>query len=607
MDVTGVRMLALLALLPIASMLLLVMGFTRRGICLRSSFLAAAIAWGVILTAFTEVLSLFNLLNVTWLSILWGATAIALACAVFRGPNPQPVKPDYNLPAFLIFLGGAVGSIVILTGITALVAPPNNWDSMTYHMSRVMHWMQNRSVAHYPTHILRQIELNPWAEFAIANFQILSGGDRLANLVQWFSMVGCITGVTLIAGKLGADRKGEVFAAVVAATIPMGILQASSSQNDYVVSFWLVCFVYFGFLFKEKPGWSSALALGGSLGLAVLTKATAYLYAFPFLVWFTLSSLKSSKSRAVTYGALILIVVMALNAGHYARNYATFGNILSSGDTRYSNEAHTVGSLISNASRNIALHMVTPFDAVNDLTMSGFRWLHTTLSLDINDPRTTWPGQRFAFNKPSIHEDRTGNLLHALLICASLVLVLSRKKIRQKPDMLPYVLSLMIAFALFCFYLKWQEWGNRLHLPLFVLWSPIIASAFAEIGHVWIAKIVMAILVICSLPYLLCNESRPLMSHSEKPSIFGAARIDQYFINNPGLERDYYGIAQHLKSIGCNNIALQAGIDTWEYPLWMLIQQESHQMPRIEHINVTNKSGNIPIKDFYYCIVVSID
>src|SRR5262249_2538151 len=127
-------------------------------------------------------------------------------------------------------LNGLLAGVVIIaatTGFIALVAPPNTWDSLTYHMSRVMHWAQNRSVSHYPTHIQRQLHHTPWAEFAILHLQLLSGNDRFANTVQWFAMLGSVTGVSLIAKQVGADARGQIFSAVIAATIPMGILQAS--------------------------------------------------------------------------------------------------------------------------------------------------------------------------------------------------------------------------------------------------------------------------------------------------------------------------------------------------------------------------------------------
>src|SRR5437764_14297858 len=107
---------------------------------------------------------------------------------------------------------------------------------MMYHLARVSHWQQDASLAPYPTHILRQLYLQPGAEFVLLQLQILSGGDRLAGLVQWASMVGVLVGTSLLARDLGAHRPGALAASIVAASLPIGILEATSTQNDYVVA-----------------------------------------------------------------------------------------------------------------------------------------------------------------------------------------------------------------------------------------------------------------------------------------------------------------------------------------------------------------------------------
>ena len=258
-----------------------------RGHRWREALLAGAIVWGVLVAAFTEGLSLFGLLTWPWLVALWGlATATASAVLVLtragfsvgggsdltpspfplgkgsRRSNRQPllqreaaavrlslsawwrggrgVRPS-RLPERMVVLSiCGLGAIVVIAGLTAIVAPPNTYDSMTYHLPRVMHWIQNQSVAHYPTHIPRQLHFPPGAEFILTHLHILAGNDRLLNLVQWIGMVGSIIGVSLLAQRLGAAGAGQVLASVVAATLPMGMLQASSTQNDYVVTFWLV-------------------------------------------------------------------------------------------------------------------------------------------------------------------------------------------------------------------------------------------------------------------------------------------------------------------------------------------------------------------------------
>ena len=388
----------------LASWFFLLEVLRQRGLRLRRAFLITSFVWGTAVTILTEGLSLFNQLNYTSLLTCWITLLIPLFYLYFSGRrlHKQSLLEDCLRENKAILLSIAI--ILFSTFCIAVIAPPNNNDSMTYHMSRVMHWIQNNSVAHYPTNILRQIELNPWAEFAITHLQILSGGDYLANLVQWFCMVGSILGITLIAEKLGASNRVQMIAALVTATIPMGILQSSSTQNDLVVSFWLVCLAYFCMQFNEKPCWSYAVAVGSSLGLSLLTKGTAYLFASPLIIWLAISSLKSIKQNALKFLVFIMLSASLLNIGHYIRNYETFGNILSSGESKYTNDSYGIATLASNIIRNIALEMSSQSVRVNQAVESGANVLHTLMGLDINDSGTTWGSEKFELNG-TISED----------------------------------------------------------------------------------------------------------------------------------------------------------------------------------------------------------
>ena len=126
----------------------------------------------------------------------------------------------------------------------AWIAPPNNVDSLLYHMSRIMHWAQNGSLEHYATGYHHQLLTPPWAELANLHLRTLWGSDRPANLVQWFSMVGSVVIASGVGELLGLRRKGQLLTGIFVASIPMGILQATSTQNDYVVTFWAVCSAY---------------------------------------------------------------------------------------------------------------------------------------------------------------------------------------------------------------------------------------------------------------------------------------------------------------------------------------------------------------------------
>src|SRR5262249_52830364 len=151
----------------------------------------------------------------------------------------------------------------------------------------------SQSVDFYPTPFEPQLTLQPLSEYAILHLQILVGSDRLANLVQWLGLVGCLFGVDVLAKALGADRWGRLVAVAFCATLPMAILQASSTQNDLTVSFWLLCSVSLLLRPPTTWTWSDTATMGAALGLSLLTKATAYLVVPPFVAIVALSTARA--------------------------------------------------------------------------------------------------------------------------------------------------------------------------------------------------------------------------------------------------------------------------------------------------------------------------
>ncbi len=553
-------MLTILPLICFLSILLVLRKFQVLG--WRGSFLLAALFRGLYLTAMTEFLSIFRWLSFWPVSAAWGIVLLVLLLILVLGNQKQGhlrlnlhvtsfSRFELSLLAYLILIG-------VLIGVIAWVAPPNTWDSMTYHLSRVIHWIQNKSVAFYPTHILRQLHQNPWSEFAILHFQILDSGDRFANFIQWFSMVGSIVGVSLLAKELQATIRGQIFAAVVCTTIPMGILQGSSTQTDYVVSFWLVCFVYFAMLLRRKANLLYALGAGAALGLGILTKATAYIFAFPFLAWLGLSSIKFRHAKYILFIAIALVIAFVTNLGHYARNYDLYGNPLGPGQECahlvYANEAYTFSAATSNLMRNVGLHLGTPFSQVNAVLDKAISLLHMSIGISPNDVRTTWAGTEFHIQPLSFHEDTAGNPIHLLFIIASLFLYVIQRP--RERDAGFYAFSLLLAFLLFCFYLKWQPWHSRIHLPLFVLYAPFLGLMISCIRGYKTASMFVVLLVALSFPWLLYNSSKPFLG---KNNIFTTNRIDQYFINRPTLAGPYLESVQVFLRMQCSDIGLVIG------------------------------------------------
>ena len=132
-----------------------------------------------------EVLSLFNALNFKFVFFAWAlinAFIIYFYKEILKHNVYSIVSHKILLPKkdkhflLLIFL-----IIILPLFLLAIFIPPNNWDSMAYHLPRVEHWIQNKNIYPYPTNIVRQIVSPPLSEYIIANFQNLSNTDAFSN------------------------------------------------------------------------------------------------------------------------------------------------------------------------------------------------------------------------------------------------------------------------------------------------------------------------------------------------------------------------------------------------------------------------------------------
>jgi len=564
-----------------------------RYVLLFSSLLHAGI-----LTLATELLSSINAIHTFSIVLLWSVTAFgAAAGAMLLGAKPHGAHPPRQpLAREERVYAGALVAISSIVLVIALVAPPNTGDSQTYHLPRVMHWIQNGNIRFYPTAVPRQLYLAPGAEYHILHLQLLARGDRYAASVQWLSMLGSLVAVSLIGQMLGLDRRGQLLSALVAASLPMGILQASSTQNDYVLGFWLLCFIAFGIRLAQAPGLVSALAAGLALGLACLAKPTAYLYALPFSLLFGVRILARQGRRAWRPAIVVVAAVALLNAGHWWRNCETFGNPAGTGEhqvVELRNEWYGVRPTLSNVLRNIGLHAVTPSERFNDIIERGIRFAHKLLHVDIQEARTTFYATRYETVPLSTHEDRAANPLHLVLLGAAALATLAWPATlgirRQQTGW--YLLCLVAGLVLFCGLLKWQPWHSRLHLPLFLVGTPLIAVLLRRLPGPRTRLPAAGILVLCGLPALLRNEVRPVLGEE---TIFNAPRIEQYTGRGRAFPERWKELARFIGQRGYPEIGLilHTG-DRCEYLLWTHLWYEQGRRVRIWHVNVINPTASV--------------
>lgn len=580
------------------------------------SVVLASICWGAYLALTTELLSLANALTTPGVALAWSAALIFLVVLGIRGgfiwrglqrmgAGWRSLKwDDFILGGVLLLFSAALLVIVILSS-------SGNNDSLQYHLARVMHWTQNASLRHYATGFVPQLYNPIWAEEAILHFRLLWGNDRFADLVQWLAMLASLAALSAICSELGIGRRGRWIAVIFAFSLPMGVLQSVSTQNDYVAGFWLLCAALLCIRLIRRPsGRLDALMLGLAVGLGLLTKGTFYPFVVPFglltlfvvIRWaWSQSDRKLAFRHAAASCGIMVLAIFGLNAGYWARNFDTFGGPLgpSFWVSRMTAGSVSIGGFFSGLIAQVAMNFSTPFDAVNNRIIELVRGKLGPLDARMNSFDLSWQWNR---------EDMAGNPLHVILIIAAILLLLVCWKRVQDRRLWVYLACLGGAFATFVLVVHFDRYGIRYQLPLFLLSVPLVGAAVdpptarsAEAPPAVRSRFRRAVawgwdggrfaaalvLLLLALPLVLFNRSRPLLALKDggepysipcQPYLgctLGSVLLEPettgLFAENVHLRDAYTGIAAAVRGTGCQDVGLRIDSHDPEYLFWWLL------------------------------------
>ena len=622
----------MLALIPLIDLFAIYMVFHlgRRDRDWQESILAAAVTWGTLVALSTELLGLVHVLQRQSVGAFWLVVLGICIVLVIRRRNRVSfrfARPQMDGPLAWAMLG-IVALYMAVTLLVAIVAPPNTNDSMQYHMSRVMHWIVDRSVDFYPTFSDRQLWMPPFAEYAILHFQLLAGNDILANLVQWLSMAGSVLGASLIASRLGAGQKGQLFAALFAVTLPMGVLQSTSTQTDYVAAFWGICLVYFAMAEANRVASGStdgftanSFLMTLAFGLGVLAKGTFVVCAVPFLAWLLAVLLWKRKWKlAAGLAFLGLTALLLLNGNLWWKNFRTFGSPLGPAAEHLGSTVFTPAAIFSTGLRNAAMQMAFDTGPANKALYFVVQGVHEILGMDLNDPRTTLGTYRI---RHSVHEDFAGNNWHFIFSALSVVSAFGifavdfyRRRTRGKnaPLVIPssnydfykplyFGLAVFLAYMLFSALFKWQDTDSRLLLPWFLTAAPLTGWVFGRV-HRYIQFAVVFLLALSSLTVLLSNPSRPLIVTGQNESILKASRMKTRFNNSPEIMDGYLTVASTARDLKCDSLGLALDSHTSEYLIWAALSPSGQEYSQVENLLAFPGTGRFATPGFRPCAII---
>lgn len=573
----------------------ILMGNSEREPSWRISLVQGAIVWSAYMVISTEVLSWFHAINKLALSIVWALPVLGGLVWIWRRLKNRRIL---RLPVvyhrdtwFGVVLDALLILVLVITAVVAFTSPPNSSESMISGMSRVAHWAQNQSLNHYETLNEAQNYAPPGAELIQLNFYVLSGSDRMVNMVAWMAYFGSIAAAASLADVMGATIRGRRFAAIFGATLPVAITQATSSTGYILVTFWTLSAILMLLFYTRKSQKPIFLVLSAlAAALAVLTHPIALIFLLPFVLYGVVALWQRlGLGRMLLWALAALAIMGAINSGYLLRNQLDYGRIYpQDAFSEQTNEVHNWKVLISNISRNFALQAKLPGSSVDIWTRGFLNGLHEDLRQAINDPRTSVDGI-FYIPERSTSEQTSSNPLHTFIFLVSMVavviLVILKK---EKPDILIYAGAILFSILLYCALLKWSPNGGRLQLPFFFMFGPVAAIVLDKLEKYQVEGILALILLVCAIPWLFQTQERPLLVNPERTSevsVLAEDRTQLYFATNPEDAAPYLAMTDAIKALGITNVGLHLRPQSEEYPLWALLGAPDADL-RIEWVTV---------------------
>lgn len=491
---------------------------------LRKAIILSLIANATIVYIFNEVSSAFNLLNVTTAYIFWSLEVLVLLGLLiyWNSKKKFEIKDLYLLLSAAKLKGLSKTNKLIIISVflfyifpllfLAIYVPPNNYDSHNYHLNRVINWIFNGNLNHFPTLYIQQLYLNVLAEYIVLDTILLSGSDYFVGLVQFGAFIGSMAGVSLISKKIHLSSDGQLFALVFLLTLPIGIFESTTTQVDYIACFFFISFVYFGLEIMDKKSPITLLAFLLSLSLGGFAKYTIFIFGIPFTLYFAFNIL---SQYGFFYGfkvlLLAIILLVFLFTPLFQRNYRLFGDVMSPQKKsiffaeKIPTDKHSLLFTISGVIKNASLHAGLPNNGFNLFIEKGIINFHRWLGVDINDPGLSLESFSVRF---SIQEDMAPNTIHFWLIILAIILLFFLKR-NNKINWL--VLCGVIGFILFSSLLKYQLWSTRTHMPFFAIGSIVVAYIYNSILKQKVIYAVIPLMLLSSV-FVFGNPNKPLLS-----------------------------------------------------------------------------------------------
>lgn len=549
----------------------------------------------------TEILSLFKMINKVSTIMCLLAFFIFSIIYIFKNTKLQKQieLKKLILNNKIMTLEIIVCSILILIMlIIALNTIPFNWDSMTYHLSRIMHWIQNKSVDYYPTNINRQIVSPPMAEYILMNIHLIFDNDILFNILQWYSYAFSAYLIYKICRNFKVNKEIAAFGSIIFLTMNIAIAESVTTQVDLFSGMILLLFIYYTQYFISvdkleinKNNIFKLLLYASLVGIGYISKSQICLVMLIFLLYLLINRIykKEKVKNMIIYALIATFTILPFILPSFYRNYKETGDILASEYfSRISigtyNPKYVFVNILKNycSSSNNFVYLQANQERAERVVKIAEK-----MNVDINDDKITFTGDFKSSQNPSYHCDSaTVPILMILFMGAFISTIgyviyslIKRKNFSEILILIILFLGILINFII----VRWQPWVTRLLIPSYILMCIYIAYTINIFKEFLIKSKILGIFIIGMTIYLVYSAN-PAIEYNKRKAVTYRQEKNQYamYFAERRIYKQYVSISNYIKEKNYNIIGLKLGEDTYEFPLWKFIKTSENML---YHIN----------------------
>jgi len=493
-------------------------------------------------------------------------------------------------------LFASVGVITVLHLLLVFFTVPNEWDSMTGHLNRVMQYIQRGSMRHFGgTNWNMDTYPKSVCTLQIYSYLITGRFENAFKFIHHLSYWMAVLSVFGITQRLTKQLSASFFAALAYALLPDLLMQATTTETDIVLTGYLGTVLYFLFSFREERDYRYLYLTGLAFGIAYGHKITFTLLlpsVFVVMVYavFWAPSLRISWNRALRLGLAIgvAMAIWTLPTG-YLKNIEVFGHPIGPPTAlkhQSVERAGTLKNLLAQGSRNVVRYA---YDHVN---LDGIRntklgldvnvqirkplvWLEDRLNLRLDEKTdfTIFPfvfNRRFDFYNVNPYWGVFGFALIIPLMLLSLLGVIGSAAYRF------IGIALLLHFAALSYSAPYDPFKGRYFIETGLFGALFLGLLFADrriridvpgrmLGKSYVALITLLGCLSGLLAVFLNERSLPFPSYG-RPSAFQSERIYQMTLYRPDIYVPYKRFDELVPDSA--TVALGTINDDFEYPLY---------------------------------------